>query len=161
MKYNVIIKCHYPHLRHQNQSQERAGKVCPYVKSSQVQLQVIPSMAKQLRMCPLRFNLRYSQAFDSFRGVKFSVTNIFVLLQKLCFLQSILPRMFLLGKNYSQLFLFKNSTFIFFGFCLPALSNLWQTSMTWCSTYTSISVTTDITDLSMYHPKGSLEYHLE
>ena len=52
----------------------------------------------------------------------------------------------MLDKTFWQFLLFTNCTIVFFDFCLPALQNLRQTSVSWRSTYTSVSANTDITD---------------
>ena len=52
----------------------------------------------------------------------------------------------MLDKTFLQFLLFTNCTIAFFFFFLPALQNLRQNSVSWHSTYTSISANTDITD---------------
>ena len=44
-----------------------------------------------------------------------------------------------------QFYWFRNRAIVFFDFCLSALPSLWKDSISWRSTYTSISPKTDIT----------------
>ena len=81
-------------------------------------------------------------------GVKFSFAKIFVFCVKLCLLQSILLRFFLLNKTFLQFFLFTNCAIVFCDLSLSGLLNLWQASICWLSTEAPISAKTDISDSS-------------
>ena len=65
-----------------------------------------------------------------------------------CLLLSILLSFFWLNKTFLQFFLFTKHTIAFWDLSLSGLPNLWQASISWLSTNTSISDKTDITDSS-------------
>ena len=52
------------------------------------------------------------------------------------------------NKNFLQFFLFTNRTVVFFDLSLSGLPNLWQVSISWLSTETSISAKSNIADSS-------------
>ena len=108
----------------------------------------MPSLEKQSWMRPLRFNFLQLWAVDSFMGVRFSFAKIFVCCVKLCLLLSKLITVFFLSKAFLQFFLFTTCTIVFWDLSLSGLPNLWQASISWLSTKTSISAKTGITDSS-------------
>ena len=77
-----------------------------------------------------------------------------------CMLLSILLSFFLINKTFLQIFLFTKRTIVFWDLSLSGLPNLWQTSISWISTKTSISAKTDITDSSKTSSETNSEISL-
>ena len=79
-------------------------------------------------------------------GCQILICKNFCILHKIVFAVIYTVNFFIVTENFLAVFQFTKHTIVFWNLSLSYLPNLWQATVSWLSTNTSISAKTDITD---------------